>query len=120
MYELIFYEDARGVCPVNDLISELDSKGKRNKDARIQLEQIMFQLDLLERTGTRCSSEYVKHIRGDIWELRPGVNRILLFAWKENKLVLLHAFRKRTQKTPEREIRRAEMEIDRWLQQRRQ
>ena len=115
MYEIIFYEDAHGNCPVEDLISKLDKKAERNKDARIQLKQIMFQLDLLTESGTRCSNEYVEHIREDIWELRPGNNRILLFGWKNNKIVLLHSFRKTTNKTPIKEIERAEREINDWV-----
>ncbi|GMB02273.1 type II toxin-antitoxin system RelE/ParE family toxin [Pelosinus sp. IPA-1] len=116
MYEIIFYEDAHGNSPVDELISKLDQKAeKNNKDARIQLKQIMYQIDVLENVGTRCSSEYVKYIRNDIWELRPGDNRILLFGWKNNKIVLLHSFRKTTNETPRRQIERAEREIQDWV-----
>lgn len=115
MYEIIFYEDAQGNCPVDDFISKLDHKAAKNKDARIQLKQIIFQIDLLKESGTRASADYVEHIRGDIWELRPGDNRILLFRWQGNKFVLLHWFRKTTNKTPIREIERAEREIDDWV-----
>ncbi|MBP2660588.1 MAG: type toxin-antitoxin system RelE/ParE family toxin [Firmicutes bacterium] len=115
MYEIIFYEDAHGNCPVDNLISQLDKKAERSKDAKIQLKQIMFQLDLLTKAGTRNSNEYVKHIQGDLWELRPGDNRILLFGWKGNNIVLLHSFRKATNKTPIREIKRAEREISDWI-----
>ncbi len=92
----------------DDLITKLEQKAERNKDARIQLRQIMFHIDLLTDLGTRCSNEYVEYIRGDIWQIRPGNNRILLFSWKNNKVVLLHSFRKKTNKTPTREIERAE------------
>jgi len=115
MYEIIFYEDVHGNCPVGDLISKLDKTAERNKDARIQLKQITFQIDLLKEIGTRCSSEYVKHIRGDIWELRPGDNRILLFSWENNKIVLLHSFRKTTNETPVRQIMKADREITDWV-----
>jgi len=115
MYELVFYEDAQGNCPIEELISKLDEKAAKNKNARIQLKQIMFQFDLIGRTGTRCSSEYVKHIRDDIWELRPGDNRILFFGWNGNKFVLLHAFRKKTQETPPKEIEKAEKELRDWV-----
>lgn len=115
MYEIIFYEDAHGNCPVGDFISKLDQNVEKSKNARIQLKQIMFQIDLLELRGTRCPEEYVDHIRNEIWELRPGNNRILFFTWKNNKIVLLHSFRKTTGKTPQREIAKAEREIKDWV-----
>jgi len=115
VYEIVFYEDVHGNCPVDNLIQQLDQKAEKSKDARVQLKQIIFQLDLLKRVGTRSSSEYVKSIHGDIWELRPGNNRILLFTWTGNKIVLLHSFRKKSNKTPAREILRAEREINDWV-----
>ena len=115
MYEIQFYEDAHGCSPVINLISKLDKKAEKSKDARIQLKQIIFQLDLLAETGTWNASEYVKHIQGDIWELRPGENRILFFGCKDNKIVLLHSFRKKTQKTPLKEIEKADREIQDWI-----
>ncbi|MDZ5724784.1 type II toxin-antitoxin system RelE/ParE family toxin [Acetobacterium sp. K1/6] len=38
----------------------------------------------------------VKHIDGDIWELRPLADRIFFFYWKDNTFVLLHYFHKKT------------------------
>jgi len=58
-----------------------------------------------------------KHIENDIWELRPGNNRIFYFYHKDNTYVLLHIFRKKTQKTPKREIIRAKAERDDYLKQ---
>lgn len=43
-----------------------------------------------------------------IWELRPLRDRILFFAYIDNKIVLLSHFQKKTQKTPKREIKKAE------------
>ena len=51
----------------------------------------------------------------DIWELRPGNNRVLYFYFKNDTFVLLHQFRKKTQKTPKREIERAKAERDDYL-----
>jgi phage-related protein len=49
----------------------------------------------------------MKHLEGEIWELRPIRDRILFAAWTENRFVLLHQFMKKTQKTPRREIEQA-------------
>lgn len=115
MYKVVMYEDARGYSPVEEFIYELDQKAARNKSARIQLKQTTFCLDLLQKIGTRAGENYVKHVKGDIWELRPGSNRILFFAWRGNTLVMLHPFRKTTNKTPHCEIERAERELNDWV-----
>ena len=53
---------------------------------------------------------FVKHIDGEIWELRPLKERIFFVAWSDNSYYLLHHFHKNTQKTPKREIIRAKKE----------
>lgn len=53
------------------------------------------------------SSVYVKTLKGPIRELIVKQNRILFFI-NENVLHFIHAFRKKTAKTPPQEIERAE------------
>ena len=55
------------------------------------------------------------HLEEDIWELRPGNNRVLYFYHRDDTYVLLHQFRKKTQKTPRREIEKAKSERDDWI-----
>lgn len=57
--------------------------------------------------GTRAGEPYVKHLDGDIWELRPLRDRILFAGWVDGRFILLHHFVKGTQKTPGREIEQA-------------
>ena len=52
-------------------------------------------------------TDIVKHLDDDIWELRPGFNRVFFFYHENDTYVLLHHFRKKTQKTPRREIDKA-------------
>lgn len=115
MYEVVFYEDARGDCPVESLIIELDRKAEKSKTDRVALKQVRLYIDILQRIGTRAGEEYTKHLGGSIWELRPGKNRILFFAWNGNTFVLLHWFRKKTNETPKREIEKAQNEMNDWL-----
>ena len=49
--------------------------------------------------------------KDDIWELRPLGNRIFFVAWIENTVVLRHAFQKKKQKTPQRQIDQAKREV---------
>ena len=66
----------------------------------------------MHRYGTNAGEPYIKHIEQEIWELRPLKDRILFVSWFEDSYVLLHVFRKRTQKTPEREIEKAKRELE--------
>ena len=72
-------------------------------------------IQLLEDNGTRLNENITKHLDDDIWELRPGNNRVLYFYFQNDTFVLLHQFRKKTQKTPKREIERAKAERDDYL-----
>jgi len=50
----------------------------------------------------------MKHIDGDIWELRPVRGRIFFASWTDEGFILLHHFQfKKTNKTPKREIDQA-------------
>jgi phage-related protein len=72
--------------------------------------KIHYILDLLA-TQERISKKFVKHIRDGIYELRSeyesNIYRIF-FIFDEGKIVVLfNGFQKKTQKTPEREIKKA-------------
>ena len=67
---------------------------------------------MLKNHGTNLNQNITKHLQGEIWELRPGDNRILYFFFDGEAYVLLHQFRKKTQKTPIAEIEKAKREID--------
>jgi len=56
-----------------------------------------------------------KHLDDGIWELRPGSNRVFYFFYQDNTFVLLHQFRKKSQKTPQRELKKAKAERDNYL-----
>ena len=53
---------------------------------------------------------FIKHLEGDIWELRSLRDRILFAAWLDDGFIfLLHHFvRKKTQKTPRCELMKAQ------------
>jgi len=71
--------------------------------------------EFLEDYGTRLDEKVTKHLDDGIWELRPGNNRVMFFYFKDDTFVLLHHFRKKTQKTPKREIEKAKSERDDWI-----
>lgn len=112
MFNIIFYADNNGESELLDYINYLDRKSISSKSDRIKLKQIMLCISMLKRDGTMIGEPYVKHIKDELWELRPGKNRILFFTWHENDIVLLHYFTKKTNKTPKREIEKGFREIE--------
>ncbi len=115
MYKIEFYENANGESEVWDFLEALRVKSANSKDARIQYNQIVFYIDLLSKNGTQLPQNITKHIEEDIWELRPGNNRVFYFYYDQTQYVLLHHFRKKSQKTPKREITRAKAERDDYI-----
>lgn len=105
MYRVEFYKDKDGNEPVKEYISSLASKN--DKDSRINLNKIRDYIKTLSEYGTRAGEPYVKHIDGEIWELRSLRNRILFFGYDGDRIILLSHFIKKTQKTPQREIDKA-------------
>ena len=110
MYTVEFYETRDGQCPVWEFLENLRIKSASNKDARIQHKQAGLQIELLQQNGTRLNDNITKHLEDGIWELRPGNNRVFYFFYENNTFVLLHQFRKKSQKTPKREIEKAKSE----------
>lgn len=107
MFEVEFYEDRKGYQPVKEALLKLKEQAQTNKDYRIQYQKILTHIRALEVYGTRIGEPHVKHLDGNLWELRPLSHRIIFFYWKENTFILLHHFIKKTQKTPRREIEQA-------------
>lgn len=110
MYTVEFYETADGRSELWDFLEELRMKAATNKDARIQYKQISLYIQLLQDNGTRLNENIMKHLEDGIWELRPGNNRVFYFFFENDTFVLLHYFRKKSQKTPKREIEKAKNE----------
>ena len=116
MYEIEIYEDKKGNSPIADLLEELNVKARTSKEHRIRLKKIAEYLQLLKVYGTRAGLPATKHIREDIWELRPMQDRILFAYWKNDKFILLHHFVKKTQKTPQREIEQAKRNLNDFIE----
>jgi phage-related protein len=105
LYRIEFYKDKNGKEPVKEYINDLAQKN--DKDSRINLNKIRDYIKTLSEYGTRAGEPYIKHLDGEIWELRPLRNRILFFGYDGSKFILLSHFIKQTRKTPPREIDKA-------------
>lgn len=109
MYRIFFYRDRKGKSALVDYLTELSAK--HDKNSRVKFNKISDYIDALSKYGTRVGEPYVKHLEGEIWELRPLRDRILFVGWVDDSFVLLHQFIKKTQKTPTREIEKAKREL---------
>lgn len=109
MHRIYFYRDKNGRQPVKEYMEELTSR--KDKDSRIKASKIRDYVKSLSAYGLQLGQPYIKHLEGDLWELRPLRDRIFFVTWLNGSFVLLHHFMKDTQKTPRREIEQAKREI---------
>lgn len=104
MYEVIYYHKD-DQCPILEFLSKLPKKDQA---------KILREVDLLEKFGLSLDMPQVKKITEtkDLWELlvKQGSDnyRIFYFTMEQKQFVLLHAFQKKSQKTPNKEINIAE------------
>ena len=109
MHEIVFYRDRKGREPVLEYIQKLASLD--SKESRIKLNKVNDYIEALSQYGTIIGEPFVKHVEGEIWELRPRRDRILFSALGDGRYVLLHCFEKKSRKTPRREIEKALSEL---------
>lgn len=105
MREIVFYRTESGNCPVEEFLDSLSAK---------QAQKVTWVMWLVEDLKV-VPVKYFKKMTGtdDIWEIRAqsgsNIFRILGFIEKNNLVILNHAFQKKTQKTPKKEIAIAEV-----------
>jgi phage-related protein len=76
------------------------------QDIRAKFERIV---ELMQSNGLeRLPGTYVRHLAGPVWEMRMagkhGIARAAYVTATGWRIVVVHVFRKKTQKTPRREI----------------
>ena len=104
MRTIHFYRTSSGQCPIVRFLDSLDSK---------QAAKVTWVLRLIEELNPVPARYFRKLIDSDdIWEVRVDIARdtIRLLSFFDGKriVVLVHAFAKKTQKTPRSDIRLAE------------
>lgn len=112
MYEVYFYQDKNGNEPVRNYLNDLEQKSLSNKEDRVKFNKIDQYIEILRMYGTTAGEPYMKHLEGEIWELRPLRDRILFFYYEKGAFILLNCFMKKTQKTPKKEIAKAKKLIN--------
>lgn len=98
-----FYESSSGRSPVEDFIEKLQKADKA------RFAEVIVGLSELGLEYTRVQ---FKPLRGKLWEIKfsaPGGGyRMAYVILKVQEMVILHAFKKSTQKTPLRDLELAE------------
>ena len=98
-----FFETSDGKEPAKEFLLSLNVKMRA---------KMMRTITLLSLNGNELREPYSKHLGTGIFELRAqigtDISRVLYFFVIDQKVILSHGFIKKTQKTPVREIERAE------------
>lgn len=102
-WKVILYRSPRGDYPVQEFIDNLEIKTQS---------KVKDTIKLLREFGIRLSLPHVKKLTGtEFWELRilgSDNIRVLYVSMTGKTFVLLHGFKKKRDKTPQKEIRIAE------------
>ena len=102
-FDIIFYDKPDGTEPVKEFLDSLDVKMRA---------KMIRTIVMLQKNGYELREPYSKMLNDGILELRAKVgsdiSRVLYFFIVGKKVVLTNGFIKKTQKTPKREIKKAE------------
>lgn len=96
-WNIITFETARGESPVNEFIK------KQNPAAR---SKIIHKIRLLKQYGHKLGMPHARILGQELYELRiRGKEELRIFYCFEKQTIhLLHAFKKQTQDTPQKEL----------------
>jgi phage-related protein len=106
-WSVVFYVEESGRRPVNDFLNGLD--------ARTQA-RFLRSIEQLRLRNVQAREPLVRHLEDKLWELREesqtNIYRLIYFFFTARRIVFLHGFQKKTQKTPRREIELAQLRLD--------
>lgn len=101
--KIVFYTKDRGRNPVRDFIAKLPNKDRA---------RVLACLKNIEDLGFDCPRVQFRQIKGSLWEIKikthSGGFRIFYVTVHSKTLVLLHGYKKQSQKAPKKEIETAE------------
>lgn len=110
VWHIEYYESSSGDKPVENFINSLEEKAQT---------KITRTLELLEEFGIRIGLPHAKKLVGTpLWELRVlGSDSIRIFyiTKEQQSFLLLHGFKKKTQKTEKKEIKVALVRLSEYL-----
>lgn len=106
-WPVIFFVEESGISPIREFLRSLDKKTKV---------RFGWSIDQLQIRNLQAGPPLVKHLEGKIWELREesdtNIYRLLYALAPRHRIVFLHGFQKKTQKTPPDEIKVAKRRLE--------
>lgn len=101
-WEIRIYRDSRGRSPVEEFISALPEPDEARVRATVRY---------LQEVGNKAREPHSKHLEGNLFELRAKSTRIFYCFKPGEVIVLVHAFTKKSQKTPLAELEVAKKRV---------
>ena len=97
-WKIRFFQTARGEFPVKDFIKGQDEA---------TYAKILQSIRLLANNGPFLKPPYIKKLQNKLYELRISSNVAIriFYTIKNSEYYLLHAIKKKSQKTPIREVK---------------
>ncbi len=97
-----FYIKKNNSNPVLNFINKLEKSDQA---------KLLGCLKSMEELGLKCPRVKLRQIKDKLWEIKikaiGGGYRIFYALFRDEILILLHAFKKQTKKTPQKEINKA-------------
>ena len=110
-WKVLFYVDEDGESPARAFLRSLDPPTRA---------RFGWSIEQLRIRNVSAREPLVKKLTGRLWELREesqtNIYRVIYCFVSGRRIVLLHGFQKKTQRTPRGEIEIAERRLARFLE----
>lgn len=110
-WPVAFYVDERGREPAREFLAGLDIQAQARFD---------WSIEQLRLRNVLAGEPLVRHLEGKIWELRREsrghIYRLLYCFLSGQRILLLHGFQKKTQRTPRSDIDIANRRLESFVQ----
>ncbi len=106
MFEIRYYESSRGEVYVREYIDQLVGNHQC---------KILAFIKKLRNQGYLLRRPVAAYLGSKLWELRPGSHRILYSFYERDKIILLHAFHKKSSEVPKGDMELAMNRLNDWL-----
>lgn len=109
-WSVVLYQEESGRRPVREFLTSIDPGAQ---------DSLLASIEKLRLLNIRAREPLVRHLDGKLWELRDehrtNIYWVIYFFFRGQRIVLLHGFQKKTQKTPRQEIETAIARYDRFI-----
>jgi phage-related protein len=106
-----FYVEDSGRDPVGDFLRGLEDRTQA---------RFLRAIEQLQIRNVQAREPLVRHLEGKLWELRvesqTNIYRLLYFFFVGRRIVFVHGFQKKTQRTPRAEIELASRRMARFVE----